>query len=208
MEFHRVVEIVGAGERDEVAALGIAEVDVSIGELERDITIKLVGETGMQRPREIPFAGGAAKGVAASAAHARRTVHADRDVAEVADRVAAEADTGADEWRDVPPGAEVNISVEHEGPFGLAGGITVVREAAAGNGANVETMEIRRAPVFTGEIEPQPVVDGVTNAEAEQRRRVEALVDILYLNEIGVVHIEEAANILIAEADIAAQIPA
>jgi len=70
VEFHRIEEVVGAGEGDEVATLRIAQVDIAVGKLERNIAINLVGETGMQRPREIPFAGGAPEGVATSKSRA------------------------------------------------------------------------------------------------------------------------------------------
>ena len=58
--------------KDRRFGVDIAEIDVTVGKLKCDIAPDLVGETGMQRPREIPFAGGGAKGVAAAVAGAEQ----------------------------------------------------------------------------------------------------------------------------------------
>src|SRR5674476_649130 len=120
VEFHRVVDVVGAVERDKVAAARLAEIDVAVGELERDVLRQLVGKTGVQRPGKTPRTGGAAKGVAAAVDRAIFAVHAGREVAEITDGVAAETDAGADERRKVIPSPEIDITVQQEGPFGLA----------------------------------------------------------------------------------------
>src|SRR6478752_1795384 len=179
MEFHRIVEIVGAVESDDITALRIAEVDISVGELDRGVAPKLIGQTGMQRPREIRLARRAGVGVAAAAGRATRAVVTDRYVAEITDRVAAEPDTGAEEGREIPPGAEIDVAVEQESPFGLAGEITVVGKSAAGDGADIECVEIRLPTVFTGYVETQPVIECVADTEPEQRRCIEALVDVV-----------------------------
>src|SRR5689334_25267313 len=66
MELHRVVEIVGSVEGYEVATLCIPEIDVAVGQFERDVAVKLVGNAGVQSPGKIPFAERAAEGIAAT----------------------------------------------------------------------------------------------------------------------------------------------
>ena len=78
---------------------------------------------------------------------------------------------------------------------------------AAAVAVDVHAVEICFATVFAGHVKAQPVVEVVTNAESEQRRRVEALVDVLERLGGGVLRAEQFADALIAETDIAAQIP-
>ena len=53
-----------------VAALRIAEIDVPVRKLDRDIAPELICEAGVQRPGKIPLAERAAEGIAAAIARA------------------------------------------------------------------------------------------------------------------------------------------
>ena len=67
--------------------------------------------------------------------------------------------------------------------------------------------ELRIAAILTGDVGAEPVVDLVTDAEAEDARAVE----VQGLNRRRVVAVEQvvqAIDALITEADVAAQIPA
>jgi hypothetical protein len=78
---------------------------------------------------------------------------------------------------------------------------------AAGKGVCVRSGELRVAAVFTSDISTEPVVELVTGAETEDAGRVEA--EILDgRREAEVVGVVQAIDTLIAEADVAAQIPA
>src|SRR6185437_8571828 len=106
--------------------------------------------------------------VAAAAAGARVAIRASGKVPEIADRVAAHADASADEWRDLVPCAEVDVTVEQERPFRLAARVTIVSRAAAGNGADIEAVEIRLAAIFSRHVEAQPIIDVIADAETEE----------------------------------------
>ena len=126
-------------------------------------------------------------------------------IGKVGDRDARPADAGTDERRHVPPGAEIDIGVGENHPFRL-GGVIGVGVQAAREGDGVRSEELRIAAVLTGNVRAEPVVDLVTDAEAEDAGGVEAEV----LNRRGgrsVEHVVEAVDPLIAESDIAAQIP-
>src|SRR6185437_14880200 len=102
-----------------------------------------------------------------------------------ADRVPARADARAEERSQVPPGAEVHITVEQERPFGLACRVTIIgrtrrRATACGKCPDIKPMEIRGAPIFAGDVETKPVVDCIADAEAEDRSGIKALVDIVH----------------------------
>src|SRR6185312_15656265 len=75
-------------------------------QLDLEILGDLVGDTRMQRPRQMPFAG-----IAAEAEAAVRI-----DVVEIAQRVVGAADTDADERREAVPGAEIYIGIAEEDP--------------------------------------------------------------------------------------------
>src|SRR3972149_4546929 len=97
----------------------------------------------------------------------------DVGVAEVRDDVVSDPNAGADEGRDVPPRAEVEVDVGEEQPFRLAAGV-VVGVVDAGIEEAVERMEVGLAAIFAGNIEAQPGVPGIADAEAEEWRAVKA----------------------------------
>jgi len=94
------------------------------------------------------------------------------------------AETGvADERREIPPGANRGK-------------------------ADIETVDISPAAIFAGDVEAEPTIDVVADTKAEERRSIEAPVDVGYRIKAAIVFVEEAADLLIAKSDVAAQIPA
>src|SRR5262249_51290412 len=102
----------------------------------------------MRGPGEIPLRRGRAGRDAAAGAHA----HDRTGVDEARNRVAGEADARADERRDVPPGAEVDIGVGETDPLRLAGGV-VVRVRGAVDGDDINAVEVCLAAILAGQIE-------------------------------------------------------
>jgi len=129
-------------------------------------------------------------------------------ISEVVDRNPRSADTGADERRHAPPGAQIDIGVAENDPFRLGGVIGVDAERRPRVGKVIRSKELRIAAILTGDVGTEPVVDLVTDAEAEDARGAEAVV----LNRCGVAdgveHVVQTLHALIAEADVASQIPA
>jgi hypothetical protein len=193
LEVHRVVDGIGAVEGHDVAGDAVAEMDVAIRELEGQVRRRLVGQTRMQRPGEVPLAGARRVGDA---------VVGDVGVGEVADRDVRAADSGADERRHRVPGAEIDIGVREEQPFRLQGAILVGLRTAD----DIEAGEGGLAAIFAGHVETQPVVPLIADAEAENRRAVEVLVHDV--DGAGEQRVVETADLLIAHADVAAEIPA
>src|SRR5215467_12581961 len=153
----------------------------------------------MQSPGEIGLSAGVGK-----AATARDHV----GVAEMLDGIEGNADTRADERRDRPPCAEVDIRVDESNPLRLAGAV-VVGEVAAGVEITVERVEARLAAILTGYVGAEPAVPLISDARAEERRTVEpALVQKAELRRRGERRMRDVVEKLIALADIAAQVPA
>src|SRR5215813_15509355 len=120
----------------------------------------------MQSPGEIGLSAGVGK-----AATARDHV----GVAEMLDGVEGNADTRADERRDGPPGAEVDIGVDERDPLRLAGRVVVgIEGTRAGVEEAVERMKARFATIFTGYVGAEPAVPLISDARAEERRTVES----------------------------------
>jgi len=90
-------------------------------------------------------------------------------VGEAADGVARHADADADERRDVPPGAEIDIGVGHEQPFRFAG-VVVVRQDDGAEAGDLLAVEMRVGAIFRGRVEAQPVVQLIADAEIDDRR--------------------------------------
>ena len=127
-------------------------------------------------------------------------------IGEAVDRDPRAADAGADERRHAPPGAEIDIGVGENDPLVLGGMIGVGADAAR-IGDAVGAVELRIAAIFTGDVTAEPVVELVADAEAEDARGVEAV--MLHRRGQGCVErVVQPVDALIAESDIAAQIPA
>ena len=94
------------------------------------------------------------------------------DVDETRNGIARGADTGADEGRHAPPGAEIDVGVGEEQPFRLAG-IVVVRQDDVAELGDLLAVEMGVAAVFAGDVGAQPVVELNTAAERVHRRAVE-----------------------------------
>src|SRR5689334_25261825 len=120
----------------------------------------------MQRPGEI----GLPAGVRPSATAGDNIV-----VAEMLDGVEGHANAGADEGRNRPPGAEIDIGVDERNPFRLAGSILVgvVRSSARVEEA-IERVEAGLAAIFAGHVSTKPAVPLIADASAIERRTVEA----------------------------------
>src|SRR5262245_58131328 len=116
----------------------------------------------MQGPREIRLCAGVGP-----AAAARNHV----GVAEMLDGVESNADARADEWRDRPPGAEVDVGVDESDPLRLAGGV-VVGGIARTNEITIECVEARLAAILTRHVSAEPVVPLIADARAKERRAV------------------------------------
>src|SRR5262249_12229066 len=126
------------------------------------------------------------------------------------DGIEGNADTRADERRDRPPCAEVDIRVDERDPLGLAGAVVVgIEGTRAGVEEAVERVEARLATIFTGYVGAEPAVPLISDARAEGRRTVEsALVQKAELRRRGERRMRDVVEKLIALADIAAQVPA
>src|SRR5882762_6037258 len=134
----------------------------------------------------------------------------DIGVAEMLDGVERHADAGADEGRNGPPGAKIDIGVDERDPFRLAGGVVVgvVRNSASVVEA-IERVEAGLAAIFAGHVGTKPAVPLIADAGAIERRAVEAtLVKEGELRRRRERRMRDAVHELIALADIAAQIPA
>src|ERR1039457_4736561 len=149
VEFHRIVGFVAAVIANKVTALRIAEIDVAISKFDREILRYFVGKAGMKRPGEAPLACGICISV---------TQKLNGDITEAADRIAAHANTGADEGRNVVPSAEIDIGICREPPCRLAGGVVVVERLGA-NVADAKPVEISTRTVFASDVETQPLVE-------------------------------------------------
>src|ERR1019366_5238081 len=148
----------GPGDGEGGVSRRVAEIKITIGQLDRKILRYSVGEARVQRPRKIPLAGVACVRIAAATACCG--VNAGREIAEIRDRVTAEAHAGADERRDVVPSAEVDVAVQQERPFVLAGRVAV-DDYPAGiiPRRDIQPVEICAAAVFASDIETQPVIE-------------------------------------------------
>ena len=88
----------------------------------------------------------------------------------VRDRVPRPANAGADERRQAPPGAEIEVSIEHEHFRGVRAVILV----EAGGAARTEFviaadhLELRRRTILASGIEAQPIVDLIADAEIDE----------------------------------------
>src|SRR5262245_29270316 len=155
----------------------------------------------MQRPGEIRLCSSVGP-----AATARDHV----GVAEMRDSVESDADTRADERRDGPPGAKVDIGVDQRNPLRLAGGVVVgVEGGRAGVEEAIERMKARLAAILAGHIGAEPAVPLIADTSAIERRAVEpTLVEQSELRRRRKRRMRDVVEVLIALADIAAQIPA
>src|SRR4029453_11641721 len=154
----------GRIEVDEQTALGVAEVQVPIGQIDRKVRRHLVGQARMQRPGEVAL--GSRVGPAAAASD-------DVGIAEMLDLVVGHADARADERRHAPPGPEIQIAVDEDDPLRLGGPIVIVlkrRYRAEGIEEPIEGAESDLAAILAGHVEPQPVVPGVAETAAEEHR--------------------------------------
>src|SRR5665647_601189 len=148
---------------DHVAAPRIAQIDVTIGELDRDIFRHLVTHTRVERPSEAPLAGSIGISVALGAAN-RMNGH----IAETADGVTTHADASADEGCEIVPGTEIDIGVRQERPLRFAAEIAVGRVSRSGS-SDIVAVKVGATAIFAGEVEAQPFVEIVADAQAEQR---------------------------------------
>src|SRR5215467_13781203 len=150
----------------------------------------------MQSPGEIGLSAGVGK-----AATARDHV----GVAEMLDGIEGNADTRADERRDRPPCAEVDIRVDERDPLGLAGAVVVgIEGTRAGVEEAVERVEARLAAILTGYVRAEPAVPLIADAGTEERRTVEpALIQKGELLRSGKRWMRDVIEKLIALADIA-----
>src|SRR6185312_15951506 len=133
-------------------------------------------------------------------------------IGEVCDRDSRGADARADEGRDVPPGAEIDIAVGKEQPFRFGCGVVVCADETnerTNSRYDVETRKAGVAPVLTGEVNPEPVVELIAKADVVDPAGAEAA-GLRNKNVVvgGRIGIENVVDGLIAEADVAAQIPA
>jgi len=132
LERHWIVDEVAAVEIDDTAGDAVAQIEIAIAQFDREILRDVIGRAGMQRPGEIGF-----RPVTSPAAAARDHV----GVAKATERQIGEADAGADERRDAPPGAEIEIGVGEEQPFLLGDDVVVgVDDTAIVEG--IERMEL------------------------------------------------------------------
>src|SRR5262249_2109102 len=146
----------------EVTGLRIAEIEIAISELDREIVRDPIGEARIERPSEAPLAG--VIGIRVAHAQVDPWACINVDVAKIADGVAAEADAGADEGRKPRPSAEIDIAIQQERQFGLAAGVPVGRIASAIMSI-IQTVEIRFAAILAGDINSEPIVDVVADAD-------------------------------------------
>src|SRR5882757_2070122 len=97
----------------------VAEIEIAIGQFDREVLVDLVGKTGVSGPGEAGLGrrvGEVSRRVDRSDAGARNRA----EVGQPAELVDGAADAGADERRNAPPGAEVDIDVGHCDPARIA----------------------------------------------------------------------------------------
>ena len=99
---------VDAGERvvDNRAGRCFPEIDITISKFEGDGAANSVPDAGVKSPREIPLAR-----VRAVCVSEHRCIY----IAEIGDRVSAEANTSAEKRCEPVPCPKINITVEHNG---------------------------------------------------------------------------------------------
>src|SRR3984885_10763981 len=93
-----------------LAGDGAAEIEIAIGQFDREVLVDLVGKTGMGRPGEarlVRRVGEIGCGVDGPDARAWNRAQ----ILEPVDLVESAADASADERRNAPPGTEVDIDV-------------------------------------------------------------------------------------------------
>src|SRR5260370_13892222 len=151
LERRRIDDVVGAVEGLEIAGQAVAHVEITICEFDGEVRRDVVGNTGVQRPGEIPLRYVVAEGQARQRAGA-----GDAEIGEVRNRDPRGAGAGADERRYAPPGAEVDISGGESQPFGF-GGVIGVGGEATGEAADVRSEELRIAAMLTCDIRAAPV---------------------------------------------------
>src|SRR5262245_42954752 len=128
-------------------------------------------------------------------------------VAEMLDGVERDANASADERRNGPPGAEVDISVDERHPLRLASAV-VIGEVGPVE-VSIERVKARLAAIFAGHVGAEPVVPLIADTQAIERRTVEStLVEKGELLRRGERWMRDIVEELIALADIAPQIPA
>src|SRR5580704_3446674 len=129
--------------------------------------------------------------------------------------IVGEAHAGADKWGDAIPGADVDIAVEEANERRYIGAIEIGElRGLRGYPDLLERLEMRSAAIFGSDVETQPIVDLITDADVEQgrgrnRRIVEAVEGVGGQTDQRV-RAEVQINIagLDAHPDVAAQIPA
>src|SRR5258705_11185826 len=199
LERRRIDDGVGAVERPEIAGQAVAYIEIAIGEFDGEIRRDLVGKTRMKRPGEIPFRQIVAEG------QPRHAGAGDAQVGEVRNRDPRRAGAGADERRYAPPGAEVDIGVRESQPAGC-GGVIAMGAEATGESDEIETVEVRITAILAGGIAAEPRVELVTDAKVKDARAIKS--QVLARRSVGgVERVIEPVDPLIAESDIAAQIP-
>src|SRR6266704_4312678 len=200
LERRRIDDVVGAVESPEIAGQAVAHIEIAICEFDGEIRRDPVSETCMKRPGEIPF-----RQIVAECQPRQYAGAGDAEIGEVRNRDPRPAGAGADERRYAPPGAEVDIGVGESEPFGF-GGVIGVSAEATGEADEVKTVEIRIAAILAGNIPAEPGVEPITDAKAEDTRGVKG--QVLAGRSIGgVERVIQPLDALIAESDIAPQIP-
>src|SRR5579871_946987 len=190
-----------------------AKIDVTVAELDCDVRIDLISQSGVKRPRKIPHRARCGGNDRRSDSVAGREKSSHALIDEVCDLDSRGADTGADIRREAPPGSEIDIAVCEEQPFGLLRSIEIRAEAggaAIREADQVKAVEIGVATILSGHVDAEPAVEPVAATEIEdasgiKSRRLVERCETRIERGVGVLHARDA---LIAEADVAAQIPA
>ena len=122
----------------------------------------------MRRPGEVPM------GVVLEGMPEGHVAEAGAGSAEIGQRrglVIGAAHTGSDERRQTPPGAEIEIDVGEEHRRLMIAVIGIEASAARAEfGVAAEGLELRAGAIFASDIEAQPVVPLIADAEADEER--------------------------------------
>ena len=130
------------------------------------------------------------------------------------ERMTGRAETKAEERREAPERAEIDIGVGHEHRRLVVEVVDV--EAAAATWTEVRIaanrLALRAAAIFAGNIEAEPATELIANTEREERRILQVeLVDAPTFRPVEIaigLGVIERLEALRADADVATQIPA